>query len=99
MTTADRAAVARGRSLFDWGVLPPNAERRPSPYPQRGRVANVSQTTNAREGEYSTYAPPGEKCNKCHKPFKSLETCRRVAVDRTSGSPALGPYIHHECAA
>lgn len=93
MTTADRVN-ARGRSLFDWGVMPPNGRRLSR---TQGRAANVSQTTNAREGEYSTYAPKGEKCRRCLKPFKTLETCRRVVTDRSSGGPALGPYEHIEC--
>jgi hypothetical protein len=55
--------------------------------------------TDAQRTEYTTYAPPGEKCRKCRKPFKSLETCRRVAIERSSGGSALGPYEHTECPA
>lgn len=44
-----------------------------------------TNATDARQHEYTTYAPHGEKCRNCRKPFKSLETCRRVAIERASG--------------
>jgi hypothetical protein len=49
-----------------------------------------------RRGEYPTYAPKGEKCVDCKKPFKSLDRVWRVALERQSGAPALGPYRHYE---
>lgn len=58
-----------------------------------------TNATDARQHEYTTYAPPGEKCRKCRKPFKSLETCRRVANERASGGSSADRYEHHECPA
>lgn len=93
MTAADRA-YARGRSLFDWGVLSPDVGRHPSSHLQQGRVANVSQGTDAQAGEYMTYAPAGEKCRACGGPFAKLETVRRV---QPTGMPSGRPYVHFEC--
>lgn len=96
MTTADRAN-ARRRSLFDWGVLHPNG-RHPSPLVSTRRVANLSQpSTDASQREYSTYAPKGAKCRKCGKPFRTLETVTRVAVERASGGSSADQYEHHAC--
>jgi hypothetical protein len=64
-------------------------------------MANTTEktATDARQHEYTTYAPPGEKCRKCRKPFKSLETCRRVANEPASGGSSTDGYEHHECPA
>lgn len=52
--------------------------------------------TDVRGGEYTTYAPKGEKCRRCHKPFGSLEAVRRV---QPSGEEPNGrPYAHMRCA-
>lgn len=61
--------------------------------------APEKDATDARQREYTTYAPPGEKCRKCLLPFKALETCRRTTVERQSGAPAAGPYEHKKCPA
>lgn len=50
--------------------------------------------TNALQGEYATYAPKGEKCRRCHKPFRSLELVQRV---KPFGMATGRPYVHHEC--
>lgn len=53
--------------------------------------------TDAYQDEYTTYAPKGEKCRRCHKHFGSLEVVRRV---RPSGEEPNGrPYAHLECLA
>lgn len=64
-------------------------------------MANTTDTTatDARQQEYTTYAPPGERCRNCRKPFKSLETCRRVATERVSGGSSADRYEHRECPA
>lgn len=49
--------------------------------------------TDASQFEYVTYAPAGQTCPTCHKPIKSLERCRRGAVERQSGPP-LVVYRH-----
>ncbi|GAA2727226.1 hypothetical protein GCM10010360_00090 [Streptomyces nogalater] len=45
-------------------------------YPVSRRQAEAD--TSALRGEYTTYAPRGEKCRRCHKPFGGLEPVRRV---------------------
>lgn len=60
----------------------------------------VATETDARNGEYVTYAPKGEKCAACREPFRSLDRVRRFTVDRPTGPPAYGPYKHYpECPA
>jgi hypothetical protein len=34
--------------------------------------------TDARQDEYTTYAPPGETCPDCKMGIKPLESCRRI---------------------
>ncbi|MGW1637661.1 hypothetical protein [Streptomyces lavendulae] len=53
--------------------------------------------TDARQWEYTTFAPPGETCPACRKPIKSLERCRRGEVERQSAGPAV-VYRHIDCA-
>ncbi|MFF0131350.1 hypothetical protein ACFYTG_37505 [Streptomyces mirabilis] len=43
--------------------------------------------TDASQWEYTTYAPAGEKCSACMKPFKVLERVRRGHMERVSGAP------------
>lgn len=95
MTTADHAN-AWGRSLFGWGTLEPNAERRPSlsDWPGGRAVAVSAHNTNARTTEYVTYAPDGEKCRKCRRPFQRLEQVRRVMP---TGEPCGRPYVCMDC--
>ncbi|MBC9712229.1 hypothetical protein H9Y04_06540 [Streptomyces sp. TRM66268-LWL] len=56
----------------------------------------MTATTDARQGEYVTYAPKGEKCAKCKQGFGPLERVWRLTVERQSGAPAFGPYQHYE---
>ncbi|MFE0171545.1 hypothetical protein ACFWZ2_04450 [Streptomyces sp. NPDC059002] len=59
-------------------------------------MATRAKTTDARQGEYVTYAPEGEKCAVCGKVIKTLQRVWRMPVERQSGAPALGPYRHYE---
>lgn len=86
MTTADRNA--RGRSLFARGTLPSSGR-----HLSRGEVAYMFSTDNAREGEYTTYAPKGERCSHCGAELASLEACRRVSSD----GECHGLYVHMVC--
>lgn len=52
--------------------------------------------TDARQGEYTTYAPKGETCPACKQGIKTLEPCRRIAQDRSSAGPAVR-YQHAVC--
>ncbi|WP_461064096.1 hypothetical protein [Streptomyces pseudoechinosporeus] len=52
--------------------------------------------TDAKQWEYTTYAPRGETCPACLKSIKKLEQVRRGVLDRTSGSPVV-VYRHLEC--
>ena len=61
--------------------------------PERHQRAETE--TDAQRGEYTTYAPRGEKCRRCHVPFGSLEVVRRV---QPFGVPTGRPYVHIECA-
>ncbi|MFF7369404.1 hypothetical protein [Streptomyces tricolor] len=57
--------------------------------------ARVGPDTNAQQREYTTFAPAGEKCRRCHRPFGSLEAVRRV---QPSGEEPSGrPYACIEC--
>lgn len=61
-------------------------------------MAATTDTTDARQGEYVTFAPAGEKCAFCRQEIKALDRVWRLAVDRPSGPPAPGPYRHYgEC--
>lgn len=51
----------------------------------------VTAETNARRGEYVTYAPKGEKCADCMKELKSLDRVWRITVERVSGPRPLAP--------
>jgi len=53
--------------------------------------------TDARQWEYSTYAPPGETCPACRQPIKTLESCRRGTLTRRGTSPLVA-YWHTDCA-
>lgn len=52
--------------------------------------------TDARQGEYTTYAPSGETCPDCTRRIKSLEACRRVELRQAPRRPAVR-YRHLEC--
>ena len=53
--------------------------------------------TDARQWEYTTFAPSGETCPACMKPIKTLERCRRGEIERQSGTPVT-IYRHVDCA-
>ncbi len=65
------------------------------------RVPNSRQraeaNTDARQWEYSTYAPAGETCPGCGKQIESLESCRRGMLARRDSSPIVA-YWHTTCA-
>lgn len=69
----------------------PKATTRLLASPQRAEA-----DTDARQGEYTTYAPSGETCPDCQQRIKSLEACRRVELAQASCSPAVR-YRHLEC--
>lgn len=53
--------------------------------------------TDARQWEYTTYAPAGETCPACERPIMSLEICRRAASARPDTAP-VAAYWHTDCA-
>jgi hypothetical protein len=53
--------------------------------------------TDARQWEYTTFAPSGETCPACMKPIKTLERCRRGEIERQSAT-AITIYRHIDCA-
>lgn len=53
--------------------------------------------TDARQWEYTTYAPTGETCPACGKTIKSLESCRRAMLARPDTAPIVA-YWHTACA-
>ncbi|MEU9437945.1 hypothetical protein [Streptomyces sp. NPDC048252] len=53
-------------------------------------------TTDAREWEYVTYAPRGERCPACLRAIKPLERVKRGAMERQSGPPFV-VYRHIDC--
>ncbi|MEI7030018.1 hypothetical protein [Streptomyces pratensis] len=57
----------------------------------------TTEDTDARQWEYTTFAPSGETCPACMKPVKTLERCRRGTIERQSGSPVT-IYRHIDCA-
>lgn len=57
--------------------------------------AATADTTDARKGDYVTYAPKGEKCADCKQPINTLDRVWRMTIERQSGPPALGPYRHY----
>lgn len=59
-------------------------------------MATTTVETDARRGDYVTYAPSGEKCADCRQELKSLDRVWRVTIERQSGAPALGPYRHYD---
>lgn len=69
----------------------PKATTRVHGSPQR-----AEDDTDARQGEYTTYAPPGETCPNCQQRIKTLEACRRVELGQDSRRPAVR-YRHLEC--
>lgn len=50
----------------------------------------MTADTDARQGEYTTYAPKGETCPECETKIEPLETCRRIAG-------LVVRYRHTEC--
>ena len=54
--------------------------------------------TDARQWEYTTYAPSGEVCPACNKPIASLERCRRGTL-REPSQPDKAVYQHVKCPA
>lgn len=69
----------------------PQATTRLQGSPQRAET-----DTDARQGEYTTYAPSGETCPDCQQQIESLELCRRFELRQASLSPAVR-YRHLEC--
>ncbi len=53
--------------------------------------------TDARQWEYTTYAPAGETCPACGRLIKSLESCRRGMLARRELSLVVA-YWHTACA-
>jgi hypothetical protein len=53
--------------------------------------------TDARQWEYTTYAPAGETCPACGQVIKSLERCRRGMLARQAECPIVA-YWHSACA-
>ncbi|GAA0600165.1 hypothetical protein GCM10010394_32060 [Streptomyces crystallinus] len=53
--------------------------------------------TDARQWEYTTYAPAGETCPGCGRPIKSLEICHRALLGRRAPVPTVA-YWHADCA-
>ncbi|MEU8027194.1 hypothetical protein AB0C13_00975 [Streptomyces sp. NPDC049099] len=70
----------------------PKATAKPAKHHQWGEAS-----TDARQWEYTTYAPSGETCPACLKPIKSLEACRRGMLARRDASPLVA-YWHTDCA-
>ena len=62
----------------------------------QGSSQRAEADTDARQGEYTTYAPSGETCPDCNERIKSLEVCRRVELRHALRSPAVR-YRHLEC--
>ncbi len=52
--------------------------------------------TDARQDEYTTYAPSGETCPECERKIESLEQCRRISGGRSSAGRTVR-YRHLEC--
>ncbi|MER7663833.1 hypothetical protein [Streptomyces sp. NPDC096193] len=52
--------------------------------------------TDARQWEYTTYAPAGETCPACRKPIEPLERCRR-GTQRRPAQPDTVTYQHLNC--
>ena len=69
----------------------PKATTRLLRSPQRAKA-----DTDARQDEYTTYAPSGETCPDCQQRIESLEPCRRVELRQTPLRPAVR-YRHLEC--
>lgn len=52
-------------------------------------MASTTETTDASNWEYTTYAPSGETCPACIQPIKTLERVRRGTMERASGAPVV----------
>lgn len=57
--------------------------------------SDTEAETDARQWEYTTYAPTGETCPACMKPIEPLERCRRGSLKPRSGPPIV-VYRHAE---
>ncbi|MCX4848276.1 hypothetical protein [Streptomyces sp. NBC_00893] len=64
----------------------------PRPVPEPGKTSRA----DARQWEYTTFAPSGETCPACLKPIAPLERCRRGEIERAPGSPVTF-YRHVDC--
>lgn len=64
----------------------------PRPAPEPGRISRA----DARQWEYTTFAPSGETCPACMRPIGPLERCRRGEIARASGSTVTF-YRHVDC--
>lgn len=62
----------------------------------QGSPQCAAADTDARQGEYTTYAPSGETCPDCRQRIEPLELCRRVELRQAPRSPAVR-YRHLEC--
>ncbi|MEW2413366.1 hypothetical protein AB0953_06540 [Streptomyces sp. NPDC046866] len=56
----------------------------------------VDNATDARQWEYTTFAPKGEQCPECRRPIESLESVRRGTLQRPPGPPVV-VYRHSAC--
>lgn len=61
------------------------------------RAHEAEADTDARQWEYTTYAPVGETCPGCGQPIQSLDVCRRGMLARRD-TPPLIAYWHFACA-
>ncbi len=61
-----------------------------------GSPQRAEADTDARQDEYTTYAPSGETCPDCQQRIESLEPCRRVELRQALRRPAVR-YRHLEC--
>ncbi len=59
-------------------------------------AAASANTTDAKQWEYTTFAPKGETCPACLKKIKPLDAVRRGSIERQSGAPYV-VYRHLEC--
>ncbi|ROQ97361.1 hypothetical protein EDE04_3859 [Streptomyces sp. 2132.2] len=55
-----------------------------------------SSATDARQREYLTYAPQGERCPVCRKAIESLELVERGTLEGSAG-PTVVVYRHTRC--
>lgn len=59
-------------------------------------ASQATETTDAKQWEYVTYAPRGETCPACLNSIKPLEQVRRGRLERQSGAPVV-VYRHVNC--